>query len=312
VVVPVYPKPGGYAPGLRQNMHAMAHLLVQRQAQLWHFVFAPNPRTSSALAPLCKLRGMRTVQTIASPPRQFEGVGKLLFGKIVVAQSEWTRERVVAAAPEREIRVIRPPLGSLITPSLEQLADYRQRLNLRPDQRVLVYPGDLEFSGGAQRVARAVPELVAQIPGAVVVFACRQKTAKAREVDAELRASLNPEHVRFAGELPSLLPLLALADAVLFPVEDLWAKVDIPIAALETMALGVPLVRLDTGPLAELVGPLAVPKDDTLQLVEAAKVAVLDPSRRAEIISVQKQNIAEVFDAKVVAAQYEQLYDELA
>lgn len=310
-VVGAYPRAGGFAPGLRQNAHALSYLLTEGTADLWHFVFAPNPRTSSVLKPLCALRRKPTVQTIASPPRHFEGVSKLLFGDIVVAQSQWCRARIAEHASDRDVRVIVPPLGRVQTPSAAVQEECRQRLNLEREQQVFVYPGDLEFSGGAQRVAKAVPELLQRVPSAIVVFACRQKTARAKDAQAELERSLDPKSVRFAGELPSLLPLLALAQCVLFPVEDLWAKVDIPIAALETMALGTPLVTLDSGPLSELEGPLQVPKDDTLRLVEAS-VRSLDLQERGAIVARQREHIMRAFDAPRVAAQYEHLYDELA
>jgi phosphatidylinositol alpha-1,6-mannosyltransferase len=310
-VVGAYPRAGGFAPGLRQNAHALSYLLTERKADLWHFVFAPNPRTSSVLKPLCALRRKPTVQTIASPPRHFEGVDKLLFGDIVVAQSQWCRSKIEEQSKDRDVRVIVPPLGAVKTPSAAEQDEYRQRLELSSGQQVFVYPGDLEFSGGAQRVAKAVPELLRRIPEAIVVFACRQKTPRAKDAQAELQRSLDPKSVRFAGELPSLLPLLALAQAVLFPVEDLWAKVDIPIAALETMALGTPLVTLDSGPLSELEGPLQVPKDDVARLVEAA-ARTLEPSERGAIIERQREHVTRSFVAPRVAAQYEQLYDELA
>jgi glycosyltransferase involved in cell wall biosynthesis len=310
-VAHAYPRAGGFAPGLRQNAHALAYLLTERRADLWHFVFAPNPRTSRVLAPVCALRRKPTLQTIASPPRDFVGVGRLLFGDVVVAQSQWCRSRIAEHAPERDVRVIVPPLGRVKVPTDLALAEYRERLRLRADNKVFVYPGDLEFSGGAQRVAAAVSELVRRVPSVVVVFACRQKTAQAKDAQLALERSLDPNHVRFAGELPSLLPLLKLADGVLFPVEDLWAKVDIPIAALETMALGTPLVTLDRGPLSELEGPLQVPKDDVQRLVEAA-VQCLEPQARAEIAQRQSAHVLRDFDAPRVAAQYERLYDDLA
>lgn len=310
-VLPVYRQPGKYAPGLVQNARALLHLTFERRADLWHFVFAPNPRSSGLISALRRFRSVPSVQTIASPPKSFAGVGRLLFGDVVVAQSDWTRQRVEADARGRNVQMIRPPLGAVPRSSDEVMAGVRARLNLEPGQRVVVYPGDLEFSTGAEIVAKAVPGLIEAIPDCVVVFACRRKTPRAREVEARLQGELDPRRVRFAGELPSLLPLLQLADCVLFPVEQLWAKVDIPIAVLESMALGTPVVLPDQGPLAELCENGRIRAAESGALVRATVAAVTDSDFRRQWVGAQRDLIAAAFDARVVAGQYERLYSNL-
>jgi phosphatidylinositol alpha-1,6-mannosyltransferase len=311
-VAGVYSERGRFAPGLAQNVRAFAFLLSERRAQLWHFVFAPNLRTSRALRLACRLRRAVSVQTVASAPRDFSLSDELLFGDIVVAQSEWTRKRLLECAPGRRIEVIAPPIAKLQRTGDAGLRALRQRLRLDASDSLYVYPGDLEISGGAREVARAVAPLCARDPAARVVFACRAKTAGAAAVQAELERSLPAERVRFAGELPSLLPLLQAARVVLFPVVDLWAKVDIPIAVLESMALGTPVITFDAGPLAELSGPLQVSEGDTNALVEAALSASAINEVRGAVIERQLRQLETSHAADVVAGRYEALYTELA
>src|SRR5690606_15227932 len=78
VVERIYPQKGGYAPALRDNARAFARLLVGARPSLWHFVFAPNPRSSLAAHVARMVRRVPCVQTIASAPRRFEGLGRLL------------------------------------------------------------------------------------------------------------------------------------------------------------------------------------------------------------------------------------------
>lgn len=308
-VVPVYGHPGGFAPALFDNARVLALLLADRRSDVWHFVFAPNRRSCQVARGLKLLRRVPMLQTIASPPRDFADIDELLFGDLVVVQSEWTKRRILAQSQRgANLVLVRPPLGQVPTPSPEAIAAVRDRLGLKPGQRAFVYPGDLEFSRGADRVAAAAERL--QASDSVFVFACRKKTSRAEGVEAALRHRLNPERVRFAGELPSLLPLLAAASAVVFPVEELFAKVDIPIALLEAMALGVPLVVADTGPAAELRGPLQVKLGDPDALLAA--LGRLDtPGVRHAVIEAQKEQVANEFSAKVVAGRYEALYHEL-
>lgn len=309
-VLPVYRARGGFAPGMRDNARVVAHLLQERRADLWHFVFAPNRRSSRVVRGLRQLRRRPVVQTIASPPKSFDGVSELLFGDVVVAQSQWTAERVRASCPRLPVEVIPPALGEVATPTAAACDAVRRRLQIRADDVVVVYPGDLEFSRGAMRVAEMVEPLVRQFPRVVVVYACRRKTADAALVEAQLLSRLDSRHVRFAGELPSLLPLLQIASVVVFPVEDLWAKVDIPIAVLEAMALGTAVVVSSEGPLAELEAPLQVKPNDTYGWIEAI-LAALGEQVRPELIERQRDSIRRCFDASHVAARYEALYSAL-
>jgi phosphatidylinositol alpha-1,6-mannosyltransferase len=309
-VLPVYRRAGRYAPALSQNARAFAHLLRERTADLWHFVFAPNPRSSAVIRGLRRVRRVPVVQTVASPPRVFDAAEKLIFGDVVVAHSEWTRARLQAQLSDRTVHLIRPPLRELARPTDGQKDQLRAALQIGPTQPVVVYPGDLEFSSGAQLVADTLPLLAIRHPDLVVVFACRRKTTRALAVEARLASTTNSEHVRFAGELPSLLPLLDLADCVLFPVEQLWAKVDIPISVLEAMALGTPVVVPDVGPLAELEAALRVPAEPA-ELARAVTSLLGDPDKSAHQAAAQRALLESDYDPQTVALRYESLYDEL-
>jgi phosphatidylinositol alpha-1,6-mannosyltransferase len=305
---PVYPDAGRFTPGLTQNLRAATWLLSRSRADVWHFVFAPNPRTSAVGRFLRRARGVPVVQTIASPPRSFDGIERLLFGDIVVAQSRWTRDRI----PGGQTRVIPPPVGPIAERGIELQRAVRRELDVSDDARLFVYPGDLETSGGAESVARVVGPLVAELPQAVVVFAYRAKSPRAEPIARELRARLDPAHVRFTSELDDVLALIAASAVVLFPVDDLWGKVDLPIVLLESMVLGVPVVALDYGPLSDLEGAVLVPAGDDRALVRAAIELADNPAQRARVIEAQRDAIQRRHRAEVVAKAYEELYLEVS
>src|SRR5690606_28668532 len=64
---PIYADPGKFQPGLGQNLRAVWSLLSGADADLWHFVFAPNMKSSLMGAWLKRARGVPALQTIASP-----------------------------------------------------------------------------------------------------------------------------------------------------------------------------------------------------------------------------------------------------
>lgn len=87
-----------------------------------------------------------------------------------------------------------------------------------------------------------------------MVFAYRNKTPRAAERARELAASLQGASVRFLPETPNIHALLATADLIVFPVDDLFGKVDLPIVLLEALRLGTPVFTSGEGPLSELPG----------------------------------------------------------
>lgn len=307
----VYSARGRFAPSTLQNARALLHLLTERRADVWHFVFAANPRTTAVLKQLRRVRHTPALQTIASPPRSFEQPSELLFGDRIVVQSEWTRRKLLEHAPDRDISVIPPSAPNVTPPSDASVSELRNALSIPKDVPVLVYPGDLEFSQGSRYFADLVAELGQKQSDCVFVYACRAKTPKAAEVEAALKQRLAGRNVRFTGELPSLLPLLSLATLVVFPTDSAYGKVDIPIALLEAMRLSVPVLSFDFGPLAELRGNVRLPLGDAAALVEATQQLIDDTAKRESVAASQREFLDRSLSPQNAAEQYERLYAQL-
>ena len=132
----------------------------------------------------------------------------------------------------------------------------------------------------------------------------------------------SPVHIKINGTMvpinqqkldnANILALLAGAAAVVFPVDDLWGKVDLPIVLLEAMALGVPVIVLDRGPLQDLQGVLKVPSLDAASWLTQIASLLADSARCAALVANQRAALAERHAAAVVARAYEDLYLELA
>lgn len=311
---PVYGTSGGFSPGLRQNLSAAFFLLTSSRADLWHFVFAPNPRSSQVGGVLKKLRKVPTIQTIASPPRNFQNPGQLLFGDICVAQSEWTKEEFASslksAGVERRLEVIFPPAPDVERPSEERCQKERARLGVKADAPLFVYPGDLEVSDGAALVVGWAREIAERVKGARVVVAYRDKTSRVEEAALALREKADPELVLFERNVPDIHALIATCTAVLFPVNDLYGKVDLPIVLLEAMRFGTPVLALDEGPLKSLWGALRLPNDDRAWL-EAIGQLTSDQELRSGIVAEGSRALGAHFAAHRVAKKYEALYADL-
>lgn len=316
----VYQHAGGFAPGVSSNARVALRLLHGDALDIWHFVFAPNPLSSGvarAARRARKLGGWKgaVVQTVASAPKVFENLSRVLFGDVVVAQSEHTRARLLAAgASPSQLRVIPPCARAPRALSTEERDRARARLGF-DGAKVVLYPGDYEVSAGARTVAEAVAAIVKAEPEARVVFACRKKTALAslsqQAVQSTCEALGVARYVTHFGEVSDMGELIAASDVVAFPVDDLYGKVDVPLVLLEAAALGVPMVVCNGGPLVELDGPLVVPPRNAPALAEAVVKLLGDESARRESVERAKKAYETRFSPPAVAAAYEAIYREL-
>lgn len=309
----VYGQSGGFAPAFFDNARAVLGLLTGPRDDLWHFVFAPNPRTGQVARALQAIVRLPIVQTVASPPRHFRGLSRLLFGDEIVVQSRATESNLIAAARAEgfalpALSVIPPPVPALTAPSAEAVQQARGQLDLAPGDRVVLYPGDLEVSSGAEATRALVEPLCQRFPDVVVVFAYRNKTPAAAERAAVLKQALQGRRVRITDRVANMHALLAASDIVIFPVDDLWGKVDQPIVLLEALQLGTPCLVLDHGPLKDVEGAGKLATIDTREWLEAIAGLLASSDERERVVARGRSAASRVYASGVVARAYEAIY----
>ncbi|HVV90910.1 MAG TPA: glycosyltransferase [Solirubrobacterales bacterium] len=88
-----------------------------------------------------------------------------------------------------------------------------------------------------------------------------------------------------------------------------------PLAALEAMMVGVPVVAANVGSVNEAIEDdrtgILVPPRDPAALGAAVASLLGDPPRRARLASAARERIMEEFTATQMAARFEALYDEI-
>lgn len=286
----------------------LGKLLRDRDHDLWHFVFAPNMASSGAARLAMGIRRSRpVVQTIAS--RAKSPNRRLIFGDVVVALSEHARGSLIGMGiAASRIRVI-PPCAPRPDATPERIAAVRKMLDVG-DAPIVLYPGDYEVSTGADTVARAVSAIVRAIPEARVVFACRRKTDRADEAKRAIEAvtGKDAKYTVHAGDVSDMPALIAAANVIVFPVDDLYGKVDIPLVLLEALSLGIPMVLARGGPLESIAtGRFVEPRDadalskNTLELLRGGRDA-----GRAGVGLWEER-----FTPQRIAGQHDDLYAEL-
>ena len=307
---------GGFAPGLSDQARVFGHLLPSRGHAAWHFFFAPNPRSCLAGRLATRLRRIPSVHTLSSAPRDAAASAGQLFADLNVVLSAHTEQLMLDAglAADRLVRIA--PAIEPLTPFTEaQRAEARRAFGLGEHAPIAVYPGDLEFGGGAALSVDALREpALAQIH---LVLACRAKTARAQEAESALRARVLElglsQRVRFVGETANIHALLACADVVVLPSTDLYAKMDYPLVLLEAMSLARPVVVAQGTPAAELCsdgGALAIEAHP--EHLATTLRALFEDTRAREALGLRAARAVQTrYAAATMAAQYEAVYDRL-
>jgi glycosyltransferase involved in cell wall biosynthesis len=199
--------------------------------------------------------------------------------------------------------------------AIERLAHQLQIENGRP---CVVFSGDYEFSRAHGVILAALPDVVRACPDVVVLFACRAKTEKAAEIESEVRRTIAAKglerNVRFVGETTDFPSLLAMSQCVIFPVQSLLMKMDIPVTLLEALGLERPIVVSTFGPLIELLDEpvgVGVPPGDAAQLARAVVTLLQDPAKRNAMGRTGRLMVERRYSAAAMAKAYEQLYSSL-
>jgi len=317
VMEPLYRTEGKLTGGIRQNARVMLRGLFPGSVRIYHYFFAPNRVTSAAGRIQALAARVRTVQTICSTPASFAGAKSLLFTDRVIALSQDTADKLEGAGVSAaKIRLVRPGIVPIERDGASARAEIRRKYGLATDGPVIVFPGDYEFSSASATVAAAAPSLLDAFESAVLVFACRLKTAAAREKQDMVARELAAfgDRVKFVNVAPDMPRLIGAADIAVLPAESLYAKMDIPLVLLEAMSQQVPLVVANTAPLEELVSlgaAIGVSPGDATALASATISLLRDSKRGRDLGAAGARAVREQFSSDRMAREVEEIYDEL-
>jgi glycosyltransferase involved in cell wall biosynthesis len=305
-----------FRPAWQDNARVLGRLVAGSRADLWHFFFAPNRASSSAGAVAARIRRTPTVHTVCSAPRDPRSARSVLFADRTVVLSRAT-ERALAAelGPSHRLTRIPPGIEPLSPPSDGERALGRDRHGLPSGAPLVLYPGDLEFGGGAALTLEAFARLRRR--DALVVMACRAKTRDARLEETRLRQRAEAlglsSRVRWIGQTPHIHALVGACDVVALPSTDLYAKMDYPLVLLEAMSLARPVMVASGTPAAELAEGDAVRAvtPDADALAELMEQWLTSGSTRDAQGARARRLLLERYTRGAMGAAYERLYDDL-
>jgi glycosyltransferase involved in cell wall biosynthesis len=183
-------------------------------------------------------------------------------------------------------------VGPLPTPA--ERAAAREALRLPADVPVVAFVGRLSPEKAPEVLLRALRGTATRI---LVAGEGPLREALAAEAD--------PEQVRFLGFLSDVRPVLAAADVLALPSRT----EGLPMAVLEAMAAGLPVVASAVGSLPEVLGEgagLLVPPGDVPAL-RLALERLFVPDVRAAVATEARRRVESRYAAAAMARSYREL-----
>lgn len=320
-------------PTLPQKAYVFSQLLTHRlslangngrsKVDLYHLLYRPYLLSSRLLKELPDFRHVPTIHTIpaTTSPRHLKR--ELFFARRNVVISQYGYKRLTELGLDNVVYI---PPGISIEEwkiSSEHSERCKQSLELA-GHPVVLFPGHYGEGMGADLMLRAMPLLIRYIPNAIVVFACRHRSADDRQKEIALKDELRRlgliNSARFYATHSDMKSLISASDLVALPLTSLQDKLDIPTTLLEFMAMGKPIVISDLPPMNELlisgtdspieVG-LAVPPASPHAIAQALIQLLQDESLRRRFGKAGHELVRDRYDIVNVAKKYELLYQEL-
>lgn len=194
----------------------------------------------------------------------------------------------------------------------DELAALRRRIDLRPEDCILLTAGRLIEVKGHRYLIDAMSRLPAEIDGRRVRLVVLGDGELADRLAEQARQAGVAERILWAGWQHDPAPWFHVADMVVFPSRDAETLGNV---ILEAWAYGKPLVVSAFRGAREIARPgedaWVVPCDDAAALAAGIEQVLRNPDLQARMVANGRARIARDFSEAAVIAQYRALYAQL-
>lgn len=194
-------------------------------------------------------------------------------------------------------------------PSAHDRGDARERLGVPRDAHVVGHLARLAPVKGHSFLLDAMPEVLRRVPDAWLVLVGPAWPGMDEKVRVMAAKAGVAHRVRFAGKVDDAAAAIAAFDVGV--VASIGSEA-MSRAALEYLAMGVPVVATRVGSLPELVADgrtgLLVPPRDAGALGGAIAALLADPARRAAFGAAARADALDRFGAEAQASKLEGIY----
>lgn len=288
-----------------------------------HYLFTPtlfNAFVIRYFTPF-KPKTIQTVATLREDRYPKKWLKYLFFADKLVTYTESTKQKLTQLGFQNVTRIYPGIDLDLYRPTGKDPA-VMATYGLTPEDFFVIYPGEYTRLGATDMLADAFIKFFTTQKESRIkfLFACRIKNEADRLKRESLRALVkehglegkilfDENHATF--DMPALYNT---SDLVLFPVENLRGKFDVPLVIIEAYACGKPVILSDLPQFQEFSNPdicVTIPKDSKAKLIEFVAYLSQNIAECTKIGQAARAFVEANFDLKNTARQYEELYASL-
>ena len=190
--------------------------------------------------------------------------------------------------------------------------DGRACLGISTDSLVIGCLANVLAIKGHDLLIEAFSKVTREFPSACCLFVGREDGSPyGREVRTLADRLGLTDKIHFVGFQSDVRPYLAVMDCVALTSRS----EGLPIALLEAMAMGKPVVSTRVGGISEVVEDgvtgLLVPPESSDSIAVALQTLLRDPTRRQEMGRAGRQRVLEQFDLNSTVEAFQHLYEDL-
>ncbi|MFA5985801.1 MAG: glycosyltransferase family 4 protein [Parcubacteria group bacterium] len=285
-----------------------------------HYFFTPTKSNSWVIKNLLKGRS-KTIQTVATLREDLFSdmeMKEMMFGDIITTYSDYAKNKLKALGLVN-VHKIYPGIDLTDYQPREKDHTLLESSGFTKDDFIINFTGEYIRLGAMDTVITSFISVAQKIPSARLSLAVRVKNErdaqKKKRVIAKLKENNLLHKVSFHDSgIYKMSDIYNLSDISVFPVSDMRGKFDIPLAVIEAMACGKPVIISDLPILQEFSNDknsVMIPKNSPKALTTAI-IDLYENKEKRETLGKNASAYAhQNFNIQKSAQEYITLYNTL-
>lgn len=308
---------------LKTKMELFWYLRQARaQFDITHYLFTPTKLNTALIKLFAKPTKGKTIQTIAALRDDLyspEELRKLFFADHLITYTDFSKQKLWRLG-FTNVTYIYPGVDlDKFRPQPKNIQIFNQA-NFTEKHFIVSYVGEYARLGATNMIAEAFIDFFQKNHDTDIrlVFACRIKNhadaRKKKEIQQRFAYAGFSKYVSFTDSISDMPLLYNSSDLIIFPVENLKGKFDVPLVIAEAYACGRPVILSDLEQFREFANHNAcvtIPKDSGVKLMESVAHLKENEIERERIGASACYFAKNHFDLKNIARQYEAIYESL-
>jgi len=308
-----------------QKIRLIKHLRKLRKSfDVFHYLFTPTKQNAFLVKNFVnfgrknRVKSIQTIATLREDLYSDEEIKNLMFGDLIITYSDYAKNKLNKLGFQN-VQKIYPGVDLEKNYPAGKNPEIMKRFGFASSDFIINFTGEYTRLGAIDGVVETFVEIAKKIPNAKLSLAVRLKNRedeeKKKEVIKKLKQHNLLDKVSFHDDWSCEMPdLFNLCDISIFPVQDMKGKFDVPLAVVEAMACGKPVIISDLPILQEFANAensVKIKTGDWKELETAIVDLYENPEKRRKIGQAARAYVENNFDIKNVAKEYEKVYEQI-